>query len=181
MTMKRAFTLLEVNLAILVMAGGVLSIVVLYGLGFRESRQSNEDVASAAYADAVLSPLVMAISATNLKWSAFRTIDNYPNSKGGWSAYFNSKGEVDTNPEAKAQGAFSALMGKLSAAAKGSLNVSTQFPQDAAGGLKAALVVQHAENSPIIRLSFRAVANPGMLMSAPLYYTEARFQGLPDE
>ena len=35
----RAFTLMEVNLAILVMAGCVLSVVTLYSLGFRENRQ----------------------------------------------------------------------------------------------------------------------------------------------
>ena len=63
MKMKRAFTLIEVNLAMLIMAGGILSIVGLYSLGFRENRQSTEDVAGAAYADAVLSPLVMALSA----------------------------------------------------------------------------------------------------------------------
>ena len=45
--MKKAFTLMEVNLAILVMAGGILSIVGLYSLGFRENKQSGEDVASA--------------------------------------------------------------------------------------------------------------------------------------
>lgn len=59
--MRKAFTLMEVNLAILVMAGGILSVVGLYSLGFRENRQSAEDVAVAAYADAVISPLVRAI------------------------------------------------------------------------------------------------------------------------
>ena len=65
--LRKAFTLMEVNLAILIMAGGVLSVVSLFAFGYRENRQSREDVASAAYADAVMSPLVMACSATNLK------------------------------------------------------------------------------------------------------------------
>ena len=54
--MKKAFTLIEVNLAIMVMAVGVLGIISLYAFGFREERQSREDVASAAYADAVMAP-----------------------------------------------------------------------------------------------------------------------------
>ena len=55
---KKAFTLIEVNLAIFIMAGGVLAMISLYSLGFRESRQSREDVASAALADSVLKPLI---------------------------------------------------------------------------------------------------------------------------
>ena len=38
--MKKAFTLIEVNLAMLIMAGGILSIVGLYAFGFRENRHS---------------------------------------------------------------------------------------------------------------------------------------------
>ena len=88
--MKKAFTLMEVNLAILIMAGGILSILGLYSLGYRENRQSREDVASAAYADAVISPLVMALSATNLKWSSFKKLGSYP-SEAGWKEYINSR------------------------------------------------------------------------------------------
>ena len=52
-TFQRAFTLIEVNLAIFIMAGGVLAMISLYSLGFRESRQSREDVAAAALAESV--------------------------------------------------------------------------------------------------------------------------------
>ena len=67
--MKKAFTLIEVNLAMLIMAGGILSIVGLYAFGFRENRHSREDVAATTLADSIISPLVMAISATNLRRS----------------------------------------------------------------------------------------------------------------
>ena len=50
-----------------------------------------------------------------------------------------------------------------------------------AGNLKAALVVMHDEDSAIVRISFRAVDKSNLLFSAPLYYTEARFQGVMDE
>jgi Tfp pilus assembly protein PilV len=82
--MKKAFTLVEVNLAIMVMAVGVLGIISLYAFGFREERQSREDVASAAYADAVMGPLVTALTATNVKWSVFRRIPDSPGDQ-GWA------------------------------------------------------------------------------------------------
>ena len=71
---KKAFTLIEVNLAIFIMAGGVLAMISLYSLGFRESRQSREDVASSAMADAILNPLVVALSSRDLKWSEWQSL-----------------------------------------------------------------------------------------------------------
>lgn len=178
--MKRAFTLIEINLAMLIMAGGILSIVGLYAFGFRENRQSAEDVASAAYADAVISPLVMAITATNLKWSVFKSMGSFPDGE-GWRAYFDSNGLVTRNPESTAQSVFSGVMSKLGGAAEGSLGVKTAWPSSAAGGLKAGLVVLHEPNSGRVRIAFRATKQNSLLLSAPLYYTEARFQGLADK
>lgn len=178
--MKKAFTLMEVNLAILIMAGGILSIVGLYSLGYRENRQSREDVAGAAYADAVISPLVMAASATNLKWSVFKNLDCYPSDK-GWADYFDSNGLVTANPESKAQSAFGAVMGKLQGAAKGGLEVNSAWPSAASGGLKAGLIVMHDEDEATLRIAFRAAKNASELLAMPIYYTEVRFQGLPNE
>ena len=182
--MKRAFTIMEVNLAILIMAGGILAMVSLYSLGYRENRQSREDVAGAAIADAVMSPIVMACSATNLKWSVFKNIENYPGDR-GWAEYFNgSTGLVETNPQNKAEGAFSGIMGALSGAADGSLDVKKQFPSSASygeSGMMCGLVVLHEKNSPIVKIAFRATRQPGMLLSMPMYYTEVRFQGDPNK
>ncbi len=175
---RKAFTLMEVNMAILIMAGGILSIVGLYSLGFRESRQSSEDVAATAYADAVIAPLVMAASATNLQWSTFKDIPNFPGDS-GWAEYLDmNTGLVDDNPESKAKSAFSGAMSKFQSAAQGGLDAPTSWPSGADGGLKAGLIVMHAKGSPIVRIGFRASKLPGMLLSAPLYYTEVRFQGV---
>ena len=38
----------------------------------------------------------------------------------------------------------------------------------------------HDEDSAIVRISFRAVDKSNLLFAAPLYYTEARFQGIID-
>ena len=51
MMFRRGFTLIEVNLAMFVMAVGTLGLVSLYSLGYRENQQSNEDVQAAAVAD----------------------------------------------------------------------------------------------------------------------------------
>ena len=178
--MKRAFTLIEVNLAIMVMAVGVLGIISLYAFGFREERQSREDVASAAYADAVMGPLVTALTATNVKWSAFKALKSKPGND-GWGHYLENRstGKVVSNPESKAQSAYSETIGAL--------NLGEGFPsgfqvtKQKAGNLLPALVVMHDEDSAIVRISFRAVDKSNLLFSAPLYYTEARFQGVIDE
>jgi len=169
--MKKAFTLMEVNLAILVMAGGILSIVGLYSLGFRENRQSAEDVASAAYADAVLSPLVMAMSSTNVTWQQFRNMKSYPDDT-GWKAYFNNDGIVASDPDSKAQGSYGHVRSAL-----GDKDNVLSWPTTASAGLKAGVVIMHREGSAVARLAFRATKIPAMLLSAPIYYTEVRFQG----
>lgn len=170
---------MEVNLAILIMAGGVLSILGLYSLGYRENRQSREDVASAAYADAVISPLVMALSATNLKWSTFRNIQSRPSDE-GWSEYFNSRGIAVNNPESIAKSAFTGVMGSLGYEGS-SGKPRTEWPSTAAGGMKAGLVILHDEGSSVVKIGFRATKNPAELLGMPLYYTEVRFQGVIDD
>lgn len=176
--MKRGFTLIEVNLAMLIMAGGILSIVGLYAFGFRENRQGREDVAAAAFADAVVSPLVMALSATNVTWSAFNSLKNYPDDE-GWGCYFNNDGVVDKDPENMAEGVFNDVMSAVSAK-----DVDTTFPsgvkQDAK--MSCGLVVRHPRDSTVVSIGFRAVreGKHGTLLSMPMFYTEVRFQGVPD-
>lgn len=181
--MRKAFTLIEVNLAMLIMAGGILSVVGLYALGFRENRQSREDVAATALADSVMSPLVMALSATNVTWSSFRNIGNYP-SEEGWKDYFSgTEGVVTSDPKSKAMGVFTSTMGALSF--DGGYDGDKGFPSSALNGtgMSPALVVQHDENSAVVRIAFRAVKSdmPGQLMGMPLFYTEVRFQGVSEK
>ena len=102
--MRKAFTLMEVNLAIFIMAMGVLAMVSLYGLGMRESRQSTEDVATASYADAVLAPLVAKLSSQNMTWAGWTSVGSAPDGEGssicdgvsqsgrGWAAYVQKVG-----------------------------------------------------------------------------------------
>ena len=183
--MKKAFTLIEVNLAMLIMAGGILSIVGLYAFGFRENRQSREDVAATAMADSFISPLVAALSATNVKWTAFKDIGNYPHtgSDCGWGEYFNkSTGVVETDPRTKAEGAFRDTMRDLKLQNyDGKIDLPGGYDDDT--GMSPALVVLHEQDSAVVRIAFRAVKSelPGQLMAMPLFYTEVRFQGVSNE
>ena len=45
---RQGFTLMEVNLAMFVMAVGTLGLVSLYSFGYRENQQSKDDVKAAA-------------------------------------------------------------------------------------------------------------------------------------
>lgn len=174
------FTLIEVNLAMLIMAGGILSIVGLYAFGFRETRQSREDVAATALADSVMSPLVMALSATNVTWDSFKDLDNYPGDL-GWGEYFDN-GVVKSDPQGKAAGAFNSAMGQLSF--KGSYLGDRSFPSAALNGtgMSCGLVILHERNSAVVKIGFRAVKTdmPGQLLAMPLFYTEVRFQGVSE-
>lgn len=179
--MKKGFTLMEINLAILVMAGGLLSIISLYSLGFRENRQSIEDVQSAAYADAVMSRLAAAATATNVTWEGFCRLKNYPGGATpsdafpGWGVYAAASGGYDS----MARTAFADAMTVLSRAAKGD-GAKTQYPADAGRGMCAGLLVyRDREDSPILKIAFRASRNEAMFYASPLYYTEVRFQGIP--
>ncbi|MGN0832102.1 MAG: hypothetical protein ACI4RD_00455 [Kiritimatiellia bacterium] len=180
--MRKAFTLIEVNLAMLIMAGGILSIVGLYAFGFRENRQSREDVAATALADSVMSPLIMALSATNVTWSSFRTLGSYP-SEYGWKDYFNSDGVVTQDPQSMAEGVFASVMGAIGY--EGSYRGDRRFPSAAMSGtgMSCGLVVLHETDSAIVKIAFRAVKTdmPGQLLAMPLFYTEVRFQGRSDK
>ena len=69
-THRRAgFSLMEVNMAVFVMAVGIMSLVGLFPLGLRESYQGKADLQQAMFADYALNQLVAALSQTNVYWS----------------------------------------------------------------------------------------------------------------
>ncbi len=68
------FSLIEVNMAVFVVAVGVLSMCVLFPLGLRESTQGQADLKQAMFADYVLNQAVAASSQTNIPWSQWREV-----------------------------------------------------------------------------------------------------------
>ena len=187
---KKAFTLLEVNLAIFVMATGVLSMCALYSLGFRENRQSVEDVAGVAYAETYLAPLIQGLSATNMPWSQWVQIGETPRNEatknhdvadglypeGGWYDYvdvdkqnrkkviFWTKG----NPRSTADNVWQSTNAHIPSPYKGS---RPSIPSD----FYYALVV--VRKGTVIQLSFRSSRRKDHLLMQPVYVAEVRFQG----
>ncbi len=179
--MKKAFTLMEVNLAILVMAFGVLGLVSLYSLGYRESSQSREDVEAAALADRTLNALATMLSSTNMTWSQWNSIGTLPsggNRGSGWLKYFNPYARSDgsgqdatgaiSKPNDEAKDVFDAVKGKCS----GCDGTDVSFDP---GNLECGLVVYQAGAK--CGIAFRASRRPGSLIYQPLYFTEVCFQG----
>jgi len=70
---RSGFSLIEVNMAVFVLAVGILSMAVLYPLGLRESMQSQSDIKQSMFADYVLSVAVAKASQT-VPGSDFETV-----------------------------------------------------------------------------------------------------------
>ena len=58
-------------MAVFVMAVGILSMVVLYPLGLRESTQGRADLKQSIFADDVLNQMVGLLSQTNVTWTTW--------------------------------------------------------------------------------------------------------------
>ena len=177
------FTLIEVNLAMFIMAVGTLGLVGLYSFGHREGQQSSEDVQAAAVAEMHLNAMIAALSSTNMTWSAWQKIGDRP--ADGWGYYANdgtgvtpseNDGNVLGTPRDKgscnsaAAAAFDAVM---SAA-----GFSGKFDaQDMTVGIVVAPSADYRTYSVAVRCGRRA----GTLVYQPLYYSEVYFQGLKQQ
>ena len=186
----KAFTLMEVNLAIFIMAAGVLGMVSLYSLGFRESRQSVEDVASSGIADSFFAPLVAGLSATNMTWqqwcsavpSVSREDCNGLSPADGWAGYVTKIDDdndgnyesyrVNSGCNGTADGVASKILGQVPTEYKGSV-------PSVNGSYKYALVATRKGST--IALAFRSSRRLEALMGQPIYYTEVHFQGRTDQ
>ena len=195
---KRGFTLLEVNLAIMVMASGVLGMCALYSLGFRESRQSVEDVAGVAFADAYLAPLVQGLSATNMTWTQWcslgantsgdqQTVADGVLPAGGWRAYVRQVSvtsgkhrettyRVQSNPNSKARKEVFDKIEKVINDIEGS---NVKFQEAAIDGNYSYGLVMTRTGAKI-QLAFRVSRRQTDLMMQPVFVSEVHFQGDPD-
>ena len=189
---RAAFTLMEVNLAILIMAIGVLTMTSLYPLGFRESEAAHDDVRAAVVADEVLGKLSAALSSRNITWDKWKSAaeaavkaSNSGGAGNAWMSYFTLRGQsnfkIDNvgSVNSHAKSVFDALAGACSGATKApSWTPDSKYAQG--------LVVQWGkrivngddqDDHSRVSISFRMSRRPGALMGAPIYYTEVHFQG----
>ena len=182
------FTLMEVNLAIFIMAAGVLAMVSLYPLGYRENQQSKDDVKSAAVADAVLNQITGALSQRSITWDDWLNavqgavkVTGQGERNGGWAAYcetgngFTPKKKNAINSTAKS--VFSTLVSRSKP--KPSWPVNSDYV--------CALVAQPGHvripggevqlDWSRIAVSLRVSRKAGALFAQPIYFTEIHFQG----
>ncbi len=179
---------MEANLAIMVMATGVLGMCCLYTFGFRESRQSVEDVAGVAMATSYLAPLVQGLSATNMLWSEWckigspvdgedrRYIADALEPANGWGDYvtFEDAGRSYRITEAisgVARRTFDKVLSHVPSPYRGSAPA-------AADKLSYALVVTRCGAK--IELAFRSTRRADFLMAQPVTVVAVHFQGVPD-
>ncbi len=188
---RAAFTLMEVNLAIFVMAVGVLAMTSLYPLGFRESEQSLDDVRAAVIADEVLGKLTAALSSRNITWTDWLKIENAVNkTPKGWCSYFksyNSNGRTDYKVIDK--GASNRLaadvfneLNKVGGNTLPDANDIFSDPKYVYGLVaqwgKRVLTDSDVKNDwSRVSISFRMARRSEALKAAPIYYTEVHFQG----
>ena len=181
---------MEVNLAVFIMAVGVLGMVSLYSLGFRESSQSVEDVASVGMADAFFAPLVAGLSATNMTWqqwcqavpSVNREDCNGLNPGNGWAGYVTKIDDdndgnyesyrVNSGCNGTANGVADRILGQVPSEYRGSVpSIGDNYRY----GLVA------TRRGSTISLAFRASRRLETLLGQPVYYTEVHFQGRTDQ
>lgn len=183
MARKLGFTLMEVNLAIFIMATGVLAMVSLYPLGYRENQQSRDDVWAASEADRIFNQIHAALSERSIKWNDWvRTVENLKGSVGNWELYCESSD--DYVPKNKSQ------LNSLAANALNSLsNIARTKPSDLKLDSKRAYAVvvqpgriKYNGGDPMldysrVAISMRISRNSGSLFAQPVYFTEVHFQG----
>ena len=179
--LRRAFTLVEVNLAVFVMATGVLGMCSLYMFGFREGRQNVEDVAGLSFADEFLAPLAAGLSQQTVKWSDWCKIgdsNSQDDSVGdavwpanGWFDYVDVVGSgcrVKPNCNAVADQVLSKMK---------KYGIAGAMPS--VGDFKYALVV--TRKGACVQLAFRAARRAEFLLSQPVVVAEVRYQGDPEQ
>lgn len=189
---KIGFTLMEVNLAIFIMAAGVLAMVSLYPLAFRENEQSKDDVKSAAAADAVFNEITAALSDRNITWQEWKSavegaVGSFEKTGGGWLAYcdvhnnsYSPKSKANINSLARST--FTRLVGAYDGGGPSwPVNAELACALVAQWGRKQiptgnGTVVMQPDHARVA-LSFRCARNANALFAAPIYYTEIHFQG----
>ncbi|MBO7722132.1 MAG: prepilin-type N-terminal cleavage/methylation domain-containing protein [Kiritimatiellae bacterium] len=182
--MKRfGFTLIEVNLAMFIMAMGTLGLVGLYAFGYRENQQSNEDVQGAAMAEMHLNAMIAALSSTNMTWDAWRSIGTQPAE--GWGRYAGDgtgtgisaySGQANGTPlnrsacNSTAKAVYDAVMNAAGFTGAG-------FDP---GEMTVGIVVAPSADRRTYSVAVRCGRRAATLVHQPLYYTEVYFQGLRD-
>ena len=179
---------MEVNLAIFIMAVGLLAMVALYPLAYRESRHAQDDVKAAAAADCVLNTLTAALSSRNIKWSDWVQGITGAKQNKGWLVYCEKVGD---SYAPKKRGDINSLSKGVFDKLKGiNKDHGSKLQWPVSDELACAIVVQWGrlpvfngtemhmeEDRSRVAISLRTTRRSGDLFAQPIFYTEIHFQG----
>lgn len=163
--LNNGFSLIEVNMAVFVMAVGVLSMAVLYPLGLRESTQGQADLKQSMFADCVLNQVVALASQTNVTWNSWKNIPKANNfTKGGWQ-------DVKDLPALKTDTG-EAVFSKV------------KIPSEMAGRYRVGACLVPGASDKIMGVMVQSseletVSSYSQFSNNPVYYAEVLFQGNP--
>lgn len=176
--MKRSgFSLIEVNMAVFVLAIGVLSMAVLYPLGLRESIQSQADLKQSMFADYILNVAVSAASSTNVTWSEWSD----------WAGTYNTAGSMSLGDSVPS------FVSKMLLKAVDNYNVSqlSNFQHTLNQTYAVYCVMAQGPSARIMGIMVRSLDVDTSKMTSeeqvrrleaqPSYYAEARFMGFADK
>jgi len=171
--MKRSgFSLIEVNMAVFVLAIGVLSMAVLYPLGLRESIQSQADLKQSMFGDFVLNVAVSAASGPNV-------------TRAQWDSTFQVSGEegssLSMNPDSShfvVKAVDEAVQAQYKGFKEGHILYETYaiYCTRAPGSDR---IMSIMVRSLDMASNMDAPEKRKRLASQPFYYAEAWFQGNP--
>lgn len=181
---KFGFTLMEVNLAMFIMAVGTLGLVSLYSFGYRENQQSNEDVQCAAIAEMNLNAIIAALSSTNMSWQTWKSIGLQPSR--GWGDY---AGDGSGNTPSRNDGSRSytppstgTINGYASAAFNKVMSAAGKSaPMYQPNGYAVGIVISPSEDYRTYSVAVRCGQRSATLCYQPMFYSEVAFQGLKKE
>ena len=197
---RLGFTLMEVNLAVFIMAVAVLGMVALYPLGFRESQQSRDDVVEAVLAEGILNPIVATLSATNLTWTQWQSVlgaggSLLPNN--GWMAYCGNEQSLTPKSLSEINSITGQVLGQLpSGSFSADGDARSILAKCTSLKIACALVASYGDTPTYgngrgaygpevtdrtrITLTLRLARRAGQLFGQPAFYTEVHFQGNPN-
>jgi len=201
---RLGFTLMEVNLAVFIMAVAVLGMVALYPLGFRESQQSRDDVVEAVLAEGILNPIVATLSSTNLTWSQWQNFLGSVKSQGnllpnnGWLAYCGNERSLTPKDRSAINSLTEQVLGKLPGGSFSSDGDAKAILRKCNSlGIACALVASYGRvpsygndsgmdgfwlnDGTRIVLTLRLARRAGQLFGQSAFYTEVHFQGNPND
>ncbi|MEI6645361.1 MAG: prepilin-type N-terminal cleavage/methylation domain-containing protein [bacterium] len=179
--MKRSgFSLIEVNMAVFVLAIGVLSMAALYPLGLRESIQSQADLKQSMFADYILNVAVSAASSTNVTWSEWNSWANTYNMAG--AAAGTEKNIGDSIPPfvlTALQTAVNNYNGNQLSGFQHTRNQTFAMYCVMAQGPSARIMGIMVRSLDMDTSKMTSTERIKRLEGQPSYYAEARFQGIP--